>query len=111
MSLLVLRSPKTAFAAAGFAAVAIYCLRGLYIHFLNFVMDDHEALCGDTKWEVSLGNDCFRLGFLWPALLQMFGGISALAFCLCYVLPPPSDANGFTSDGSSPFSRLSVGNK
>ncbi|KAJ2662234.1 hypothetical protein IWW48_001974 [Coemansia sp. RSA 1200] len=108
------QSPKAAVSAVAFGSVSVYCFFKLYYDHLSPVGsgDEIPALCGsESNWDASLGNDCFRTGFLWPALLLLFGGISALSFCLCLVLPARSGENGgFTTDGSSPFSRLSVGN-
>ncbi|KAJ1764709.1 hypothetical protein LPJ74_006591, partial [Coemansia sp. RSA 1843] len=66
-------------------------------------------LCGSSKWAWSLHSDCFREGFLWPALLLLSSGLVAFTFALCLVLPPKSTE--FADDGSAPLARIAVGVK
>ncbi|KAJ2214129.1 hypothetical protein EV179_003268 [Coemansia sp. RSA 487] len=100
---------STALVTAASVSVSIYCVRRLLSHASAFLdSGNHAALCGDSEWAWSLQSDCFREGFLWPALLLLGSGLASLAITLCLVLPP-KPLSGFASDGSAPLARLAVG--
>ncbi|KAJ2657404.1 hypothetical protein IWW48_004533 [Coemansia sp. RSA 1200] len=59
------QSPNVAISAAVFGFVSIYYLYKSYYHLSSTSFGDNTALCGsESNWDLSLGNDCFRAGFL-----------------------------------------------
>ncbi|KAJ2522195.1 hypothetical protein GGI11_001797 [Coemansia sp. RSA 2049] len=78
-------------------------------HVLAFSsVDSRRAVCDGTTWAWSLESDCFRNGFLWPALLLLASGLAALAFFLCLAFPPKPSSR-FATNGDAPLGRLGVG--
>ncbi|KAJ2619937.1 Transporter of the ATP-binding cassette (ABC), partial [Coemansia sp. RSA 1358] len=99
--------------AAGLVTGAIYYACRLFSHMSAFMVDSRAQLCGDSEWAWSPYSDCFRSGFLWPALLLFTAGLLASVLAACFILPQSvsaTDSSGFACNGSSLLARLSVGN-
>ncbi|KAJ1965592.1 hypothetical protein GGI12_000643, partial [Dipsacomyces acuminosporus] len=80
-------------AASGAAALhPLYELAHLVSEFQS--SDRNKRLCGGSKWSWSLSSDCFRSGFLWPAVLLLV--ISAGLFALAWKLLPRNAGKTFS---------------
>ncbi|KAJ1998503.1 Transporter of the ATP-binding cassette (ABC), partial [Coemansia thaxteri] len=68
-----------------------------------FLTDEKHELCGSQSQWVwwSLDSDCFRTGFLWPALLLLAAGSASAALAASLLLPGRwQSSNGFCSVGN-----------
>ncbi|KAJ1797263.1 hypothetical protein LPJ59_003251, partial [Coemansia sp. RSA 2399] len=102
---------RTTLAGAASTAASVFLLGTLFAHTSTFLSSDSRVeLCGDASWAWSLSSDCFREGFLWPALLLLTSGLTASAFGLCLALPAKPSSE-FETDGSAPLARMAVGAK
>ncbi|KAJ1665762.1 hypothetical protein IW140_003278 [Coemansia sp. RSA 1813] len=108
---------QTMVAAAAAALATAYFGGTLAFHVTEFMYGDRATLCGGSdgsKWEWgSMDSDCYRAGFLWPAVVLLASTLVSAAFTLCLALRPLQAAGageGFATDGSAPLARLGVGN-
>ncbi|KAJ1785308.1 Transporter of the ATP-binding cassette (ABC), partial [Coemansia sp. RSA 2399] len=112
-----IRAQATVAAAVAALATAFFAWT-LAAHVAGYVFGDRAAKCGGNdgpEWEWgSVDSDCFRAGFLWPAVVLLTSTLVSAAFTLCLALPPllaadSDDDEGFAIDGSAPLARLGVG--
>ncbi|KAJ2680519.1 hypothetical protein GGI25_000492 [Coemansia spiralis] len=99
--------------AVGSALAAVYYSCRLFSHASAFMLDDHAQLCGNSEWAWSLYSNCFRSGFLWPALLMLSTGLAAFVLAVSLLFPSylsAADSTGFANDGDALLARFSVGN-
>ncbi|KAJ2464696.1 hypothetical protein GGI02_004915, partial [Coemansia sp. RSA 2322] len=84
------------------AAVAAFSLRRLAGHSAAYLAGSKHDLCGkQSQWAWSLSSDCFRTGFLWPALLLLAASSASAALAASLLLPGHwQSSNGFCSVGS-----------
>ncbi|KAJ1999973.1 hypothetical protein GGI04_004342, partial [Coemansia thaxteri] len=84
------------------AAVAAFLLRRLAVHSAAYLAGSKHDLCGkQSQWAWSLSSDCFRTGFLWPALLLLAASSASAALAASLLLPGHwQSSNGFCSVGS-----------
>ncbi|KAJ2391931.1 Transporter of the ATP-binding cassette (ABC), partial [Coemansia sp. RSA 2559] len=116
-----IRVQATVAATVAALATALFAWT-LAAHVAGYLFGDRAAKCGGDggsssdgpEWEWgSVDSDCFRAGFLWPAIVLLASTLVSAAFTLCLALPPvlaaDGDDEGFATDGSAPLARLGVG--